>query len=168
MAATALVILVPELEPLLGRWRATFTGDGAAGMPPHVTLLYPFADDAEVGAHVADVKRVLATAAPFEAEFAEVRRWPDVLYLAPEPPEPFVALVERLLETFPQYPPYGGAYDEIVPHLTVAHGDDARFDEIAAQLVPVLPVRVRVERGWLMSEAAGKWQRHTPFTLDRR
>jgi 2'-5' RNA ligase len=167
MAATALVVLVPELEPLVGRWRETFTGDGAAGMPPHVTLLYPFADDGEVEPLLGDVERIVSPSSPFEVAFAETCRWPDVLYLAPQPAAPFVALVDRLVEAFPAFPPYAGAYDEIVPHLTVAHGDDARFDEIAAELAPLLPIRVRVERAWLMSQASGEWRRHTPFSLGR-
>jgi 2'-5' RNA ligase len=167
MAATALVVLVPELEPLVGRWRETFTGDGAAGMPPHVTLLYPFADDGEVERLLGEVERVVSPSSPFEVAFAEIRRWPGVLFLAPQPAAPFVALVDRLAEAFPEFPPYAGAYDEIVPHLTVAHGDDARFHAIAAELAPLLPVHVRVERAWLMVDEDG-WRRHTPFAFDRR
>jgi 2'-5' RNA ligase len=168
MAATALVVLVPELEPLVGTWRLSLTGDGARGMPPHVTLLYPFADDEDVEPLLPDVARIFAGSAPFEVTLAEVRRWPDVVYVAPEPAERFVALVERLVEAFPEYPPYGGAHDEIVPHITVAHGGEDRFDEIDAALTPSLPLRVRVERAWLMVEAGGRWRRETPFPFDRR
>jgi 2'-5' RNA ligase len=163
MAETALVVLVPELEPLVGRWRRSTTGDGSRGMPPHVTLLYPFADDADLEQHLHAAGRVFARAASFEATFAEVRRWPDVLYLPPHPAAPFVTLVERLITAFPAFPPYGGAFDEIVPHLTVAGGDEARFGEIEAALEPSLPVRVRVERAWLMAHGPDGWRRHTPF-----
>jgi hypothetical protein len=41
MAETALVVLLPELEPLIGGWRRRYTGDSARGMPPHVTLIFP-------------------------------------------------------------------------------------------------------------------------------
>ena len=44
MAETALVVVIPELEPLVAAWRDRLTADGPRGMPPHVTLLYPFAD----------------------------------------------------------------------------------------------------------------------------
>jgi 2'-5' RNA ligase len=138
------------------------------GMPPHVTLLYPFADDDAVGSLLGDVACVLARFAPFEASFAEVRRWPETLYLEPEPADPFVALTEALVAAFPGYLPYGGAHDEIVPHLTVAHGDPALFDELAERLRPALPVRVRIERAWLMVDSPAGWQRHTPFPLNRR
>jgi hypothetical protein len=35
---------VPEAEPAVGRWQRQHTRAGADGMPPHVTLLIPFAD----------------------------------------------------------------------------------------------------------------------------
>jgi 2'-5' RNA ligase len=167
VAETALVVLVPELEPLVGQWRGSFTHDGGRGMPPHVTLLYPFADDVEVERHLRAADRVFAEATSFEVTFAEVRRWPEVVYLAPEPAELFVALVERLIRAFPDYRPYRGAHDEIVPPLTVAR-DDVRFDEVEAALKPSLPLRVRVERAWLMADGAGGWRRHTAFPFDRR
>ena len=160
MAETAIVALVPELGPLVPV--------GARGMPPHVTLLYPFADDDAVDRLLPDAAGVFARFAPFEASFAEVRRWPETLYLEPDPAGTFVELTEALVTAFPEYPPYGGAHDEIVPHLTVAHGDETLFDELAAQLRPALPVRVRIERAWLMVDSPAGWQRHTPFPLDRR
>jgi 2'-5' RNA ligase len=165
VAETALVVLVPELEPLVGHWRRSSTDDGARGMPPHVTLIYPFADDGDVERYLHAADRVFAEVASFEVAFTGLRRWPDVLYLAPEPAEPFVALVERLTGAFPDYLPYGGAYDEIVPHLTLAQGDDVRFDEIETAVRPFLPLRVRVERAWLMAETSEGWRRHTSFPL---
>ena len=160
MAETAIVALVPELEALVPT--------GTRGMPPHVTLLYPFAEDDAVGPLLEDVAGVLARFASFEVSFVEVRRWPETLYLEPDPAGAFVELTNALVAAFPDYPPYGGAHDDIVPHLTVAHGDDGRFDELADRLRPALPVRVRIERAWLMVDSTAGWQRQTPFPLDRR
>lgn len=157
MAATAIVVLVPELEPLVG---------SAQEMPPHVTLLYPFVDDADAASVTAEVVQALARFAPFEVSFTAVRRWPETLYLEPEPAAPFVAITEALVSAFPSYPPYAGAYEEIVPHLTVAHGDPGGFDAVETELAPMLPVRVRVERAWLMAEDSSGWRRHTPFPLN--
>ena len=44
MAETALEVVIAELEPLVAVWRDRFTAEGPRAMPPHVTLLYPFAD----------------------------------------------------------------------------------------------------------------------------
>ena len=42
-----------------------------------------------------------------------------------KPVEPFRALTAQLCDRWPEAPPYGGAYPEVVPHLTVAQGADA-------------------------------------------
>ncbi len=159
MAATALVVLVPELEPLVG---------SLEGMPPHVTLVYPFADDASAARLIAEIELSLVPFAPFTVSFAAIRRWPETLYLEPEPAAPFAAMTKVIVTAFPDFPPYGGAYDEVVPHLTVAHGEAGRFDAVEARLAPALPVEVRVERVWLMAQDSGSWRRQTAFPLDRR
>jgi DAK2 domain len=71
---SALVVLVPDAEPAIEAWRRAHTRDGAAGMPGHVTLLYPFAavEDVEL-----DVVRGLVSES-----------------------EPFVRLTRRLAERF--------------------------------------------------------------------
>ena len=39
---SALVILVPEAEPVVGRLRQRYDPSAAVGMPAHITLNYPF------------------------------------------------------------------------------------------------------------------------------
>jgi hypothetical protein len=45
-----------------------------------------------------------------------------VLWLAPRGPSPFSALTRRVYQPFPGFPPFGGQFDEIIPHLTIGHG----------------------------------------------
>ena len=90
------------------------------------------------------------------------------LYLRPEPEEPFVALTEALVEAFPAFLPYGGEFEEIVPHATVAEGDEELLAGLAQDLIARLPVKARVERVWVVENAPSGWRRHTAFPLDRR
>jgi 2'-5' RNA ligase len=168
LAVTALVALFPELEPLLGPWRRRFTGDGPRGMPPHVTLVFPFADSAEADDLLEPLGRVFADFAPFELVFRQTARFPGLLFLRPEPAETFVAITEALVRAFPDFPPYRGEFAEIVPHVTVAQGDDEVLAATERQLEQQLPVRSRVERAWLVEDTAGGWRRHTAFPLERR
>ena len=168
VAETAIVAMFPELEPLVGDARRLHTADGPRGMPPHVTLLVPFADSAEVDGLLDRVREVFAAFASFESKLRETRRFPGLLYLAPQPAQPFVAITEALVEAFPEYPSYGGEFDEIVPHVTVAQGDADTLGAIEEDLRGRLPVSVRVERAWLVEDAADGWRRNTPFPLDRR
>lgn len=168
MAVTALVALFPELEPLLGPWRRRFTGDGPRGMPPHVTLVFPFADSAEADDLLEPLGRVFADFAAFELVLRQTARFPGLLFLRPEPAETFVAITEALVRAFPDFPPYRGEFAEIVPHVTVAQGDDEVLAATERQLEQQLPVRSRVERAWLVEDTAGGWRRHTAFPLERR
>jgi 2'-5' RNA ligase len=168
LAATALVALLPELEPLVGGWRRRYTDDGARGMPPHVTLIGPFADSSEVDDLLEPLVRVFATFAPFELDLRETARFPGLLYLRPEPAEAFVEIIEALVRAFPDFPPYAGEFDEIVPHVTVAQGDDEVLAAAVGELETQLPVTARVERAWLVEDTPGGWRRHTAFPLERR
>jgi hypothetical protein len=73
-----------------------------------------------------------------------------------------------LASAFTAFPPYAGAFDEIVPHVTVAQTDDEVLAAIERGLVSQLPVRARVERSWLVENTPAGWRRHTAFPLDRR
>jgi 2'-5' RNA ligase len=167
LADSAVVVLLPELEPLIGGWRRGYTGDGARGMAAHVTLIFPFADTADLGDRLAPLGRALGVFAAFEVTLIETARFPGLMYLRPEPEEPFVAMTEAIAVAFPEFPPYGGKFEEIVPHVTVAEADEPVLADAERELVPKLPVKARVERAWLVENTPAGWRRHTAFPLDR-
>ena len=148
---------------MIGHWRTLHTEDGAAGMPAHVTVLYPF------GSQVSQalLTEVGARFASFEFELAELRRFPGTLWLRPERSEPFVAMIEAFAGAFPAFPPYGGEFEDIVPHVTVAHGDERLFAGIERQLAPLLPIRSRATEVALYAFADARWQPQAPFSLNR-
>ncbi len=145
MPRSALVFVVPEAEPVVAPLRRQHDRMSALGVPAHVTVLHPFrfALSEEASATIA---RVCAAAAPFDACFAETRRFPgDVVWLHPEPTEPFRAMMRAIAREFPDCPPYGGAFAEPVPHLTVGQGCSLpELAEIEEALAPLLPVVARV------------------------
>jgi len=154
----ALLVPFPEVAELVEPWLEHSTGARPShGIPPHVTLLHPCPGDEDEA-----IGGVLAGSAAFEVEFRETRRFPDVVYLAPEPDGPFVAMIEALRERFPDWPPYGGAFAEIVPHLTVAWG--AKLDEAEADVAPALPLRGRAREAVLLGEVAPRrWEPQARF-----
>jgi 2'-5' RNA ligase len=137
-------------------------------MPPHVTVIFPFADSAEADDLLEPLGRVFGAFAPFEIALRETARFPGLLYLRPEPGDSFVAITEALVHAFPDFPPYSGEFAEIVPHVTVAQGGDELLAATERQLEQQLPVKSRVERAWLVEDTAGGWRRHTAFPLERR
>jgi len=105
----------------------------------------------------------VASVGSFDCEFAGTKWFgQDVLWLAPEPDEPFRALTRAVRAAFPHYRPYGGAHEDSVPHLTVGHAPLAGLGDLRAAeagLRPMLPIRARVTRAWLMAgrAAPGSW-----------
>jgi hypothetical protein len=154
-AATTLIVPVPSADGLLAE---SLREDG---LPAHITLLYPFLTARAIGGETEQTLGALLGEIPaFDFELSEVGRFPGVVYLAPEPAAPFVALTRALVERWPERQPYGGVYEEIIPHLTVAYGET-----VPSGLAERLPLTARVEEVWLMSRAGGRWVRRSAFPL---
>jgi 2'-5' RNA ligase len=159
VARTAVVVEVPEAEPAIGAHYWTQTRSGREGLGPHVTLLVPFFDSEQVP--LPELRRVLGAFEPFEFALTAPRRFGTrdiVLWLAPDPPAPFVAMTEALVAAFPAYPPYEDAFEDVVPHLTVAVGRDAAaLDAIERDVAGALPVAARATAATVVQHVDGRW-----------
>jgi len=171
---SALIIAVPEAEPLVGEWRERFDYSAGVGVPAHITILYPFIPPGEITpAVVAELRASFAPYAAFEFTLPELRRFPEVLYLAPSPAEPFKALTHAVVGRYPDYPPYGGGYSEVIPHLTIADVDDGgQLDDIEREFMQQhgaqLPVRAKANEVLLIENTSGRWEVRQSFGLSKR
>jgi 2'-5' RNA ligase len=168
-SASAVVVRIPA-PPRLARLRDRWDANAAAGVPTHVTILYPFLPASHLAAGVRrELATVAAAQAPFVVTFAKVGRFPGVVYLAPRPSVPFLRLTEAVTDRFPSHPPYGGAYDAIVPHLTIADIGTDRQDEVAAEAAEILPFRHRVTTIEVIVEGDdGRWRPRWRIALGAR
>jgi 2'-5' RNA ligase len=143
---SAVVVRVP-VPPAVERLRRRWDWAAQWGVPAHVTILYPFVPAGDLDA---SVRRSLAGIAaehrPFDVRFDRVGRFPTAVYLAPDPPEPFNRLTEAIHSRFPDYPPYEGAFEVVIPHLTVAESIEAPLDEVATVAETALPFSYHVTR----------------------
>jgi 2'-5' RNA ligase len=165
--STALLVPVAEAEPLVGSLRKEHDPSAAAGVPAHVTVMVPFLPPQELDAGlISELRAMLADIQPFAFRLAAVGWFArSVLYLAPEPPEPFIAITELVSHQFGTAP-YSGEYDTIVPHLTVAHASDGvELAPIADRISNGLPLHCRAEEVWLMESDALLWHRRQQFAL---
>ena len=167
---SALLVAVPEAEAAVGTWRSELDRSASWGVPPHITLLYPFVVPSQIDdATIARVQRVLDARSAFELRLVDVR-WFDEedTWLAPEDPAPLVRLTQALQDEFPDHPRYGGAHDDIVPHLTIAsRGPHERQHEAAAAVRAHLPITATVDTVTLMvgEHAPGTWTVRHRFGL---
>jgi 2'-5' RNA ligase len=170
---SALLVPVPEAERAVGEWRSKYDGSAALGVPAHITVLAPFVPPDALTANVeSELRELFAGMTAFDFRLTEVRRWPPVVYLAPEPRERFSAVIEAVAERFPDYPPYGGIHEEVIPHLTVAECEregacadpDAILGEVERAIAGVLPIEARATEVWLMT-GSDRWTLRTRFPL---
>jgi 2'-5' RNA ligase len=158
---SALVVVVPEAEAAVGRWRALLDPSAGRGMPAHITVLYPFAPATMVSdALVARVTETVGRCEAFDFSLVSIGWFDDRgVYLAPEPVEPFLALTEAIISDFPEFPP-SGAFVDPVPHLTLGRDrDTGRLREAGRDVPSQLPVRSQVREVSLMIRArdTGRW-----------
>jgi hypothetical protein len=150
---SAVIVAVPEAEDAVSSWRARLDPAAGWGVPAHITVLYPFVPVAELDSVVLrSLAEVVADVPAFTCTLAGVRWFGStVLWLYPDPAEPFRRLTELLWRRFPQCSPYGGRHAELIPHLTV--GDDGSSPEMTAAERSVsarLPIHVRVTHARLI------------------
>ncbi len=167
---TAVIIPVGSAEAAVARYRNRLDVAASWGVPAHVTVLYPFLPPEELGEQV--IRRlaaVFAAANTFDCTFARCRWFgEEVLWLAPAPDGPFRNLTRDVVKEFPAYLPYGGEFDDVVPHLTVGESSRGTPDElrqVEAELGRALAIPARIEHALLIAgtDAPSSW--HTLATL---
>jgi 2'-5' RNA ligase len=156
---TGLVLLVPDLDRLVGRWRELYDPVTAYGMPAHVTILYPWKPAATITTSDRTALAELARLLPaVELSFARFGRFDETLWLDPQPADPIRRLIDAVVARWPDYPPYGGQFAVVVPHLTVADGfGPDTLQHVVDDLEPQLPRTTRVPELTLMHCASGRW-----------
>jgi hypothetical protein len=169
---SAILVPVPEAEPVVGPLRARLDRSAGRGIPAHVTVLYPFVPPGQITPAVIEMAAAAVKSVPgFACRFPGTDWFgEDVLWLAPEPAGPFRALTAAVHAAFPRYPPFGGAFAEVIPHLTVGdrpEGGIAALRAAEAQVRPKLPVHAQVSHAWLMTgtRAPDSWQLLAAFPL---
>lgn len=170
MPQSAFIVHVPQAEACVGPLRERYDASARLGVPAHITLLFPFMDPGHItDAVLRQAQQALDAVPAFPFSLSAVARFAATAYLAPEPAEPFIVLTHSLARQFPAYPPFGGAHADIVPHLTVAHGDAQQADlaerELAAALRAHGPIHARCTHVVLLENASGRWQQMHAFAL---
>ena len=170
MLQSALGVTVPEAESWVKDLRQRYDPTAAVGMPAHVTVLFPFiSPDLLTDSDLARTTETFQRFQPFQFKLEQIGRFPESLYLIPEPDEPFISLTEAIVREFPESPPYDGKFPKIIPHLTVANRS-AEFSAIAEtelsgimkELGPIHAVCNIVE---LYENSSGHWRWAQSFPL---
>ena len=168
MSETGLIVEVREAEFLVGALRERYDDSARLGVPAHITVLFPFMAPAAVPASVvAALRQLFLSRQPFSFRLGSVGRFPATCYLEPRPAEPFVALTEAVVRAYPAFPPFGGEFPSVIPHLTVAHGNAAEAEvasqALAASLASSGAIEATCRSVLLMENSSGRWRRMHEF-----
>src|SRR5262249_51373498 len=138
---STILVPVPEAEPVVGQLRARLDRAASRGIPAHVTVLYPFVPPGQITAAVlGKAAAAVASVQSFDCQFAVPGgSGARVVGRAPEPAGPSRALTAAVHAASPQCPPFGGAFAEVIPHLTVGDRPEGGPGVLRAAEAEVLP-----------------------------
>jgi 2'-5' RNA ligase superfamily len=169
---TAVIVPVPDADSLVDEHRRHLDVTASWGVPAHVSVLYPFVEPAQVDGYLfATLAAVFGSVAAFDCRFSRTQWFgQDVLWLAPEPAQPFRDLTAAVWGAFPHHPPYGGAHDDVVPHLSIAErrlGSLCAVQRAEQAVQTGLPLSTNIERVLLIAgtQAPNSWRVLHEFRL---
>ena len=168
---SAIVVLVPAAEPAVATLRERHDPSARDGMAAHITVLYPFkAPDMITDTDLTVLTEHIGRHRTFAINLVDVSAFDDhAVYLAPRPAEPAIALTQTVVAAFPEYPPYEGAFSDIVPHLTIAVTNQGTFADIRAECTAEvsghLPIEAEIEEVALVVRRTGRWRVDGLFPL---
>jgi 2'-5' RNA ligase superfamily len=155
---SGIIVPVPEAESVVARLRDEHDPVARLGVPAHITLLYPWLPPGEATRSIQSLQDLLGDIEAFDFELVSVRQFEKSVYLQPMPAEAFIDATKRISERWPSHPPYGGAFPDVIPHLTIGDNLDPRtVKEIASSRFP-LPLKARAREAWLMTnDESSRW-----------
>lgn len=171
---TAVIIPIEAAEAAVAEHRRYLDATASWGVPAHVSVLWPFMHPSTIDIGVISrLRSAVGSVQAFDCTFARCDWFgDDVLWLAPEPDQPFQELTSSAVwHAFPDHPPYGGAFDDIVPHLTVGERSPLSALRDAAESVShQLPITAHIERAVLIAGTAepDSWRTVHEFPLPVR
>ena len=151
MGHTVLVVPVLALDDVVRERTAYYDSSFISADPKfahaHITLLGPWAEQPSAQ-ELGCVARIAEAAKPFKVSLVQINEFPNgVIYLGPEPDSEFRELTSRLSAAFPQFPPYGGLYPDVVPHLTLdRRSATVTPATVSASVGHLLPLTISVDR----------------------
>ncbi len=170
---SALIVAVPEIDSIVGPYRAALDSGAALGVPAHITILYPFMPTSALGPRVLEeLRELFAAHDAFSISLASVDWFgQDVVYIRPEPDDALRRLTAIIAERWPQWPPYEGAHPDPTPHVTIGdNGDVVAMRKAAQAVAESLPVDVEVSDVELHAGTLepDTWQHRLTFPLRKR
>jgi len=154
-----LLLITPDAEPLVGRWRAEHDDAARYGIPAHVTVRTPFVPPEQWrDPSMASLERLL----PFEVTLARLEDRPGALVVLVEPDDGLREMTEAVGLQWPTLPPHRGNRPDLAYHVTVVRTpDDGIRSQAWDAIAPHLPLRVTGTELWASAGSFEEGLQHT-------
>ena len=153
-----LLLITPDAEPLVGRWRGEHDYAARFGIPAHVTVYTPFLPPEQWR----DPASGLETLLPVKVTLARLENRPGGLVVVVEPNDVLRQMTDAISAHWPELPPHKGNRPDLAYHVTVVRTAD---DEIRSQareaIAPHLPLDVAGTELWASAGSDEEGVRHT-------
>lgn len=127
-------------------------------IPPHVTLAFPFLPLESITPEIVETLTQFFNETPsFDFELNQIRWFSnDVVYLEPSKGDTFSGIIETLQRMFPDFHPYDGQFELVIPHLCLSEqGSLSDRRALARRAAEFLPVSSHATHVWMMSDKNG-------------
>ena len=161
-----LLLITPDAEPLVGRWRAEHDFAARFGIPAHVTVRTPFLPPEQWRDPALSV---LESFLPIEVTLARLENRPGGLVIVVEPDDGLRELTEAIGAHWPALPPHKGDRPDLAYHVTVVRTANDRIrSEACEAIAPRLPLNVTGTEMWASAGSPEEGLRHAVLAPARR
>ena len=154
-----LLLITPDAEPVVGRWRAEHDVAARYGIPAHVTVRTPFLPPEQWrDPTLSSLERFL----PIEMTLARLEDRPGALVVLVEPDDGLRGITEAVGLQWPSLPPHKENRPDLAYHVTVVRtpNDDIRSQAREA-IAPHLPLNVTGTEWWASAGSFEEGLEHT-------
>jgi 2'-5' RNA ligase len=156
---TTILIRVPQAEKIVKEWRKKYDDNS----PAHISLLFPFKKSEFINEEITTkLTELFSKVEPFPFTLEKINTFPNAIFLEPTNKNIFIELTQKLVEIFPENPPYEGKYPSIIPHLTIGQFNESQDQgkikaEIEEDLKDKLPIHALANEAWVMEDDNNNW-----------
>jgi hypothetical protein len=154
-----LLLMTPDAEPLVDRWRADHDASARYGIGAHVTVRTPFLPPERwQDPALSSLENFL----PTEVTLARLEDRPGALVLIADPDDALRAITEAATSSWPTLPPHKGNRPDLAYHMTVVRtASDRVRSEAWEAIAPHLPLRVTGTELWASAGTLEDGLQHT-------
>lgn len=170
--ASAIDFIIEELIPFIQNYREKYTKDGAAGMLPHLSLLYPFYSTLkDIDGSIHRIKSLCEGISSVDITIVEMGYFmsKEILYLKPYPQKNLLKIIKIFAEEFTETPPYEGKYplDELSSHITISSNKEHNecIEKDLNRIKYAWPCKIHLNKIILNIKYDGKWIPYKEFRL---